>query len=289
MFDNDYRITALPLSLKWARNRLEQFLASCGLRLDTVDYYAIVTAGDSEEILGGAGIEGNVVKCVAVTDALRGTGMMQRLISHIINHAASQGVTGVKVYTKPENEDIFSSLGFCKLATSPKAILMENGMQGLNDYCRYLRSLHHPGYNGLIVMNANPFTQGHLALVEHASKQVDTLYVVVVKEDKSLFSYEERLAMVSAGCAGFDNVVVCEGSDYAISSATFPTYFLKEVSDATDTQITLDLDLCAQHIAPAVGTKVRFVGSEPTDAVTARYVALMQELLPPIGVRGEVM
>ena len=42
----------------------------------------------------------------------------------------------------------------------------------------------------------------------------------------------------------------------------------------------LDLDLFARHIAPALGATVRFVGSEPQDPLTARYNALMQELLP---------
>ena len=39
----DYEIRTLPLTLKPARIRLEQFLATCGLRLDPVDYYAVVS------------------------------------------------------------------------------------------------------------------------------------------------------------------------------------------------------------------------------------------------------
>ena len=65
----------------------------------------------------------------------------------------------------------------------PQAIMMENAVGGLTDYCNYLKGLRRPGKNGMIVMNANPFTQGHLALVEYASTQVKTLYVIVVKED----------------------------------------------------------------------------------------------------------
>ena len=86
--------------------------------------------------------------------------------------------------------------------------------------------------------------------------------------------------MIEAGCAGLDNVVVCEGSDYAISAATFPTYFLKKLDDATDTQIALDLDLFVNHIAKPLGVTVRFAGSEPEDALTRRYNELMAEILP---------
>jgi triphosphoribosyl-dephospho-CoA synthetase/phosphopantetheine adenylyltransferase len=133
-------------------------------------------------------------------------------------------------------------------------------------------------------MNANPFTLGHRYLVAQAAQEATTLYVIAVREDRSIFSYAERLAMIQVGCEDMDNVVVVEGSDYAISDLTFPTYFLKQVTDATDTHITLDLDLFARHIAPALGVTTRYVGSEPIDALTARYNELMQEQLPQHGI-----
>jgi len=285
----EYEIRTLPLTLSSSRQRVERFLAANGLRLDPLDYYAVVTHVDDEEILAGGGLQGNVIKCVAVSDELRGTGMMQSLLSHLLSTAREHGHHQVRVFTKPDNRDIFESLGFRLLAQSPQAIMMENALGGLTDYCNYLKGLRREGKNGMIVMNANPFTQGHLALVEYASSQVQTLYVIVVKEDCSRFSYASRLAMVKAGCAHVSNAVVCEGSDYAISAATFPTYFLKELSHASDMQIILDLDLCARHLAPALGATVRFVGNEPTDALTARYVELMQQLLPQRGIEVVVM
>ena len=56
-------------------------------------------------------------------------------------------------------------------------------------------------------MNANPFTEGHRYLIGQAASQVDNLYVIVVKEDRSRFPYSERKAMIEAGCAGLDNVI----------------------------------------------------------------------------------
>ena len=128
-------------------------------------------------------------------------------------------------------------------------------------------------------MNANPFTLGHRFLVEQSSELVERLYVVVVREDCSMFSYNERKAMVSQGVRDIGNVVVVDGSDYAVSAATFPTYFLKQLSDATDTQIILDLDLYRRRIAPALGATIRFFGSEPTDPLTRRYNELMHQQL----------
>lgn len=135
---------------------------------------------------------------------------------------------------------------------------------------------------GCIVMNCNPFTLGHRYLIEQAAKQVERLYVMVVKEDCSLFAYTERKAMVEQGVADIENVSVIDGSDYAISRATFPTYFLKRLDDAADTQMLLDLDLFRRHIAPALGATVRFVGTEPTDQLTRRYNQLMHEVLKDV-------
>lgn len=135
---------------------------------------------------------------------------------------------------------------------------------------------------GCIVMNCNPFTLGHRYLIEQAAKQVERLYVMVVREDCSLFAYTERKAMVEQGVADIENVSVIDGSDYAISRATFPTYFLKRLDDAADTQMLLDLDLFRRHIAPALGATVRFVGTEPTDLLTRRYNQLMHEALKDV-------
>lgn len=131
-------------------------------------------------------------------------------------------------------------------------------------------------------MNCNPFTLGHRYLIEQAAKQVERLFVMVVREDCSLFAYAERKAMVEQGVAHLKNVTVIDGSEYAISQATFPTYFLKRLDDAADTQMLLDLDLFRRHIAPALGATVRFVGTEPTDRLTRRYNQLMHEVLADV-------
>ena len=135
---------------------------------------------------------------------------------------------------------------------------------------------------GVVVMNCNPFTLGHRYLIEQAAKQVERLFVMVVREDCSLFAYAERKAMVEQGVAHLENVTVIDGSEYAISQATFPTYFLKRLDDAADTQMLLDLDLFRRHIAPTLGATVRFVGTEPTDQLTRRYNQLMHEVLADV-------
>ena len=286
------QIQELPLSVPLFRKKVESFLKTNGLRLEKVNLYMAIQDAD-ENILAGGGLDGDTIKCIAVSEKARSGGLAVPLISRLISVAAQQGHTNVKVFTKPENTAIFESLGFTVLGRAPKAVLMENG-RGLAAYLSGFPVK--PGMTdgharpdrasrGVIIMNANPFTIGHKYLIEKAAGQVDHLFVIVVKEDVSRFPYADRLAMTKAACADFSNVTVCEGSDYQISAATFPTYFLKELSDASETQMRLDLDIFARHIAPALGATVRFVGSEPQDALTARYNAIMKEVLPAAGVR----
>ena len=279
-------IQELPLSVPYFRRKVEDFLGRNGLRLGEVDLYLAVL-DEEGSILAGGGLQRDIVKCLAVSADARSLGLSLPLISRLISCASERGYANVKVFTKPENLSVFRSLGFKLLAEAPKAILMENG-QGLADYCRYLRS-HRSA--GVIVMNANPFTLGHRYLVEQAAALLNgaenggsrRLTVIPVREDVSFFPYQARVEMIRQGCKRLAHVV--EGSDYQISAATFPTYFLKDLSDAAETQMRLDLDLFGRHIAPALGAAIRFVGSEPSDPLTARYNALMKELLPGYGVQ----
>ena len=293
-------IQELPLSLPFFRNQVEAFLRENGLRMEELDHYYACTSPDGS-ILAGAGIKADIIKCVAVAPSARSEGFMLPLLSRVVSDAAAKGVLNLKVFTKPENREIFESIGFKVLASAPKAVLMENG-RGLEKYCQYLSGIcqaslsrharPRPGISGVIVMNANPFTLGHKYLIEKALEQVDHLFVIPVKEDASAFPYLERLAMIRAASAqpcpknqfssanaspahADARITVLEGSDYCISAATFPTYFLKDLSDAAETQMTLDIDLFERHIMPALGATVRFVGSEPMDPLTARYNALM--------------
>ena len=284
MCDNRHYISEAPLSLNSVRRRIENFLSSNGLRFAALDRYVIISRDeDGDEIIAGGGLDGNVIKCVAVSEAARGENLMNILVSRLISIAHEEGHESVKAFTKPSNEDIFRSLGFNLLASSGKAVLMENGRGGLPEYRKYLKSLFRQGRNGAVVMNANPFTEGHRYLIGQAASQVDNLYVIVVKEDRSRFPYSERKAMIEAGCAGLDNVIVCEGSDYAVSAATFPTYFLKQLDESTPAHIELDLDLFVKHIAQPLGVTVRFAGSEPEDDLTRCYNKMMSEILPASG------
>ncbi len=94
---------------------------------------------------------------------------------------------------------------------------------------------------------------------------------VLVKEDSSRFPYEDRLDLVLKGTADIPRLTVHRGSEYIISRATFPCYFIKEQSVINHCYTEIDLKIFRQYLAPALGVTHRFVGTEPFCRVTAQY------------------
>ena len=276
-------IEELPLGVPRFRNKVESFLKDNGLALEEVDLYLAACDSDGS-ILAGGGLLRDTIKCVAVSEKARARGLATPLVSRLIALGADRGFTSLRVFTKPENRKIFESLGFRLAASAPKAILMTSGISVPRQEAPGSFRFAPLSSTGIIVMNANPFTLGHRYLAEQAAGRCERLYVLVVREEASRFPFEERFAMVQAGLADIPNVVVCDGGTDVISRSVFPTYFLKDLSDAAPTQMALDLDLFCRSVAPSYGATMRFVGSEPTDALTAEYNRMMKEILPARGI-----
>ena len=152
----------------------------------------------------------------------------------------------------------------------------------LETYKQQLRTKKIPV--GAIVMNCNPFTLGHLYLVEYAAAQVARLYIFVVEEDKSEFPFADRFELVRRGVKHLSNVEVLPSGKFIISQQTFSGYFNK--SELQDVQVdsSEDIELFAKEIAPTLGITIRFAGSEPTDSVTRQYNETMKKILPRYGV-----
>ncbi|MDH2914230.1 [citrate (pro-3S)-lyase] ligase [Kosakonia sp. HypNH10] len=260
--------------------RIRSLLADSGLGMDS-DITTFVEAWSGEQLVGCAGLAANVIKCVAVDAQLRGENLSARLLAEVENLALARGHFHLFLCTRPCNRERFQHSGFWPIVQSGNnAVLMENTPSGIERYCRSLRAKRLAGKRtGAIVMNANPFTLGHRHLVEQAAKACDALHLFVVREDASFFPFAARLKMVKAGVAHLANVTVHEGSQYIISRATFPAYFLKETGKVQQAWSEIDLLIFRNHIAPALGITHRFIGSEPFCTVTRQYNNTMHQML----------
>ena len=145
------------------------------------------------------------------------------------------------------------------------------------------------GTIGSIVMNCNPFTLGHRYLIETVSKKCDVLYIFVVEEDKSIFSFEDRIELVRRGTKDLSNVIVIPSGKFIISQLTFNAYFQKEENNDIEIDPTNDVQLFATRIAPTLGITKRFAGDEPLDKITNQYNSTMKRVLPRFGLEFEVI
>ncbi|TKI06616.1 [citrate (pro-3S)-lyase] ligase [Martelella alba] len=247
-------------------------LAACDLDLEGDIRWFAAARGD-HGLAGCAGLAGNTIKCVAVAAQYRGGNLSARLLEEAENLALRQGHAHLFLYTRPVNIPLFRKCGFYPLAQwDTVAALMENTPVGISHYCQNLARHYRPGERiGAVVMNANPFTLGHAYLAERAAAASDWLHIFVVREDASLFPYAERLEMVQRGVAHLDNVTVHPGSEYLISRATFPHYFLRDSHLVGQTHSAIDLLIFRNYLAPALGITQRFVGTEPYCPVTGQY------------------
>ena len=261
-------------------SQIRYLLADSGLGLDN-DITLFVEAWSGAQLVGCAGLAANVIKCVAVNEQLRGENLSARLLAEVENAALERGHFHLFLCTRPCNKEHFGRSGFWPIAQSGNnAVLMENTPQGIARYCRSLRAKRRCGEKtGAIVMNANPFTLGHRHLVEQAATQCDALHLFVVREDASFFPFSARIEMVRAGVAHLPNVVVHEGSQYIISRATFPAYFLKETGKVQQAWSEIDVLIFRDYIAPALGITHRFIGSEPFCDITRQYNQTLHDLL----------
>ena len=133
-------------------------------------------------------------------------------------------------------------------------------------------------------MNCNPFTKGHRYLIEQACSKVDFLYVLIVEEDCSVFSFEDRFCMAERGVIDIDNVQVIPSGKYVISKKTFGQYFEKEQVYSVE-EMDYDVHIFGEVVAKELGIQHRFIGEEPYDIVTKKYNETMKKILPQYGIK----
>lgn len=272
---------------KLSRRQLQAvggFLRAQGLEPPDRPPECTAVVREDGEILATGSLDGSVLQYIAVTPDRQGDGLCARVVSCLVNCAAAQGRTHLMLCTKPENLELFRSTGFYPVAQTRHMLLMENRRDGA---ARFAAALPRPTGMpvGAVVANCNPFTRGHRYLVEQAAGRCGFLYVFILSEDRSLFSAEDRFTMARRSLADLPNVAVCRTGSYMISNATFPTYFLKDQTQAPRCSMELDLTVFARCFAGPLGITRRFVGQEPYSQVTAAYNRTMQEVLPDLGVQ----
>lgn len=260
-----------------------EFLAKEGLEADR-NLEKTVLIWDNGQLIATGSRQDNLLKCIAVDDSRQGEGLTATVLTALRQDAFASGHKHLFLYTKPQNKYMFQSLFFYPVAQTGQVLLMEDRQGGIQSFLDTLPAAPAEGIVGAAVMNCNPFTLGHRYLIETAASECDRLYVFVLSEDKSQFSAQDRMELVKKGTADLPNVTVLPTGPYLISSATFPTYFLKERDKAATVQCALDIEIFTRYYAPKFGITRRYVATEPLSPMTNQYNEALKAQLPQKGI-----
>lgn len=303
---SNYNIAKIYPNDRFANSQIEKLLQEEGIRRDPNLDYTCGMYDEDMNIIATGSLFGNTLRCMAVSHLHQGEGLMNEIVTHLIEIQFERGNTHLFLYTKCDTAKFFGDLGFSEIArVSDQFVFMENKRTGFSDYLKKLQnscskstlespenSMSVSGDNGdniecsqsaqniaALVMNANPFTNGHLYLVEKAAAENDILHLFMVSEDASLVPYSVRKRLIMEATSHLPNICYHDSGPYIISNATFPSYFQKDESSVITGHALLDLTIF-KSIAQTLHINRRYVGEEPTSQVTGIYNQIMAEELP---------
>ena len=278
---SDYYISQIRPDDKPANQQLDLLLTSEGIRRDANLDYTCGMFDEEMNLVAAGSCFGNTLRCLAVGRCHQGEGLMNQIMTHLMEIQVSRGNTHLFLYEIAR--------------TDGQVVFMENRKNGFSSYLQRLSS--ESGESGrassqercaALVMNANPFTLGHLYLTERASAENDTVHLFMVSEDASLIPFKVRRRLVTEGTSHLDNIIYRDSGPYIISSATFPSYFQKDMDSVIESHAKLDLVIFTK-IAHALGIGRRYVGEEPHSRVTGIYNQIMEKELPKAGIQCSVI
>lgn len=281
----EYTFSEIKPYQKRANRQMDALLEKEGIRRDANLDYSCGLFDDDMNLVATGSCFKNTLRCFAIDSSHQGEGLLNQIITHLIEHQFEIGNRSLFLYTKCSSAKFFGDVGFYEIARVPdRVVFMENRRNGFSDYLTELAKSRTEGKtSAAVVMNANPFTNGHRYLLEQAAKENDTVHVFVVSEDVSLVPFRVRYDLVQKGSADLGNLIYHPSGSYIISNATFPSYFLKDSDTVIESHARLDIQVFAR-IAQALGVTRRYVGEEPFSHVTSLYNRVMKEELPASGI-----
>ena len=308
---SDFTLTIVnPLDERMMK-AVRELLSKEGLRQEKNPNLVCAAIDEEGDVIATGALHGKTLRCMAVSSAHRGEGVLNSVVSFLVQEAFAKGLSHLFLCTKTDTSQFFRDIGFYEIASVPGRIaFLENKSTGFSEYLAGLleeseRSANAAKPDGAtdtaivsadaavesrkgapvsaIVLNANPFTKGHLALIEEASRESALLHLFVVTEDASLFPYAIRRRLIEEGCAHLKNIIIHDSGAYLLSSSTFPSYFQKDEDAVTESHASLDASVFLK-IANKLNITRRYVGEEESSHTTKIYNAILREVLPKAGV-----
>ena len=172
---SEYHISRIFYNDRREMKKLDALLEKEGIERDDNLDYTIGLYDDDYNLAATGSCFANTLRCMAVDSGHQGEGLLNQVVSHLIQYEFEQGTVNLFLYTKYDKALFFRDLGFYEVARADgRVVFMENRKNG---FASYLDNLYQETQEqvqqsdaqpeaglpvGAVVMNANPFTLGHL-------------------------------------------------------------------------------------------------------------------------------
>lgn len=288
--DTDFRQEILDLTSPFDVKLVKDFLSTLDFDFVPSDVESTMIVYNLKgELVGTGSHQGRILKYIAVAPKFRDTTAFALIVT-CLTEKLLKIYKHTFVFTRPENAVRFKGLGYNEIVSAPPLFtVLEFGFESIYTFQNYLRTLIRPANTAsvaAVVVNCNPFTNGHKFLIEKAAKENEVVYLFVVEEERSAFPFSVRWELIHKGTRHLTNVVMVRGGMYVVSGSIFPSYFLRceEINDVMQKQAELDVTLFAKYIVPVLAIKKRYVGTEMYCKTTEAYNIAMKSILPSYGV-----
>lgn len=265
---------------------VRDFLKSFDLKLDDDLTKILYVEDDDNKIIGTISCANYIIKGLAVDPTYQSENLAGVLVNEMIQYFRNNNIFNYQVFTKPMYKDIFISMGFRKIVETKKVIMLEGGVSNISLELDKLKIQLKYQFGPIteetdiaaLVINGNPLTNGHVYLIEEASKRHNYVVVFIVEENKSEFSFEERFSMAYLATKRFGNVCVLPSTKYVVSALTFPSYFLKDADEVNEEYAKIDALIFKEHFMKQLFIKKRYVGTEKSNKMNC-YNDTLKEIL----------
>jgi [citrate (pro-3S)-lyase] ligase len=236
---------------------------------------------ENDIMIATGSLDSNVIKMIAVDLTHQGENLTAMILSYLMSILNDRGIQKYFLFTTPKNKTFFLNYNFSMVYENDSIVMLENSFNTIIERLTRLKQsiTLNRGTTAAIVMNCNPVTQGHLYLIEKCASQNDNVLIFLVEENKSVFPYDVRYELLKKSIKHLNNVHILPSTPYIISTATFPTYFLKETSERSYAYMNLDISIFQKYFIPIFSIDFRYVGSEPLDPATNQYNETMKKIL----------
>lgn len=124
---SDYSISKIYPNDSYASQQIDNLLHEEGIRRDAHLDYTCGMYDDDMNIIATGSLFGNTLRYMAVSHAHQGEGLMNEIVTHLIETQFERGNTHLFLYTKCSTSKFFGDLGFYAIAQiSGQLVFMEN-------------------------------------------------------------------------------------------------------------------------------------------------------------------